>query len=121
MELNGKTYAPIGFNQNGQMVYAEKSAGVPGGFSYLTSKVNTGTGKQDSTVKWNLSIPIVAMTDTDCACAGEVLRTIYASISFTTAPGSTTAERTAAEDVVNDLIATTQFKQSVIALTQPSS
>ena len=52
--LDGLTYDNVGFNQNGQFVYSEKSAGVPSGFAYLTTKVNTGTGKSDSVVKWNL-------------------------------------------------------------------
>lgn len=56
--LNGKTYNSIGFNANQQSVFKETSAGIASGFSYLTSKVGTGTGKSDSTVKWNLSMPM---------------------------------------------------------------
>ena len=119
--LNSKVYDNVGFNQNGQFVYAEKSAGVPSGFSYLTGKVNTGTGKSDSTVKWNLSIPIVATTDSDCACSGDVLRQYYAKIEVTEPAGSTSAERADVRARIASLVAATQWVDSVEDLTQPSS
>lgn len=120
--LNTKVYNPVGFNQNGQFVYSETSGGVPSSFSYLTAKVNAGTGKADSTVKWNLSVPVVATVDSDCACAGEVLRTGYVRIEITEPAGCTLAERTDWYLRIKDLTGVaTQYASSVKDLTQPSS
>ena len=119
--LDSLVYDVVGFNQNGQFVYSEKSAGVPSGFAYLTSKVNTGTGKNDSSVKWNLSRPIVATTDSDCACAGDVLRTYYCKIEFTIPSGATAAERVDFTDQIQSLVLTSQFTASTETLVQPSS
>lgn len=120
ISLNSKTYNDVGFNQNGQFVYSEKSSGVPSGFSYLTAKANTGTGKSDSTVKWNLSIPIISATDTDCSCAGEVLRSYYTRIEMTLPAGSSAAERTDLLARIQDLVQTAEFAASVTSLAQPS-
>lgn len=119
--LNTKVYNPVGFNQNGQFVYSETSGGTPSSFSYLTAKVVTGTGKADSTVKWNLSLPTVATTDSDCSCAGTVLRTDYVRIEFTEPAGITAAERTDLWTRVKDLVSVAEFQAAVKDLTQPSS
>jgi len=119
--LNTKVYDNVGFNTNGQFVYSNKDAGVPSGFSYVTTKVNTGTGASDSTMKWNLSLPIVATTDSDCACAGDVKRTYYARIEVTAPAGSTLAERQDIRLRIRDLVASAQFIASVETLVQPSS
>lgn len=119
--LNSKIYDNVGFNQNGQFVYSEKSSGVPSGFSYLTAKVNTGTGKTDSTVKWNLSIPVVATTDSDCACSGDVQRNYYVRLEITEPAGSTSAERADVLARIASLVGATQFTASVTSLVQPSS
>jgi hypothetical protein len=119
--LNSKVYGNVGFNQNSQFVYSEKSAGVPAGFSYLTAKAATGTGKSDSTVKWNLSLPIVAATDSDCTCAGDVLRGYYAKIEVTIPSGSTAAERDDVLKRIQSLVAAAQFTASINDLAQPST
>jgi hypothetical protein len=119
--LDGLTYDNVGFNQNGQFVYSEKSAGVPSGFSYLTTKVASGTGKADTVVKWNLSKPVVATEDSECACAGTVLRSYYVKIEVTIPPGSTAAERIDINDAIQSLVATTQWNGSIESLIQPSS
>lgn len=119
--LNTKQYSWVGFNPNGQGLYAEKSGGVPSSFSYLTSKVNTGTGKADSTVKWNLSIPIVVTSDSSCGCVGDVMRTYYLRIEVTAPSGSSAAERDDLALRISDLVASAEFQASVKGLTQPSS
>lgn len=118
--LNSKTYSGIGFNQNGQSVFKETSAGVPSGFSYLTEKTSTGTGKSDSTVKWNLSVPVIATADSDCACSGDVLRTAYLRLEVSFAAGSSLVERTDVLDRLQDLVLTTQFIASLTNLDQPT-
>lgn len=119
--LNTKVYNGIGFNPNGQFVYSETSGGTASSFSYLTSRVNAGTGKSDSTVKWNLSIPVTAAVDSDCSCAGDVLRTDYVRIEVTVPAGATAAERTDIWTRVKDLVSAAQFKASIETLSQPAS
>lgn len=119
--LNTKVYDNVGFNSNGQFVYSEKSGGTPSSFSYLTTKVAVGSGKADSVVKWNLSVPIVATTDSDCACTGEILRSSYVKIEVSLPAGSSAAERTDVRARIASLVAATQFVDSIEDLTQPSS
>lgn len=119
--LNDKVYSGIGFNQSNQWVYKEVSAGVPSGFSYLTTKTTTGTGKTDSSTKWNLSIPVIQTGDTSCGCAGEVLRTTYLKFDASFAAGSTAAERLDAYERLVDLVASPAFKASLVDLTQAST
>lgn len=117
--LNSKTYNAVGFNANGQSVFKETSSGVPAGFSYLTSKVGVGSGKGDTSVKWNLSLPIVATTDSACACSGGLLRTDYVRIESTFGSGTPLAERTDVLARLRDLVLTPEFENSFLGLTQP--
>lgn len=121
ISLNTKVYNVVGFNQNGQFVYSETSSGVPSSFSYLTAKASAGTGKSGSTVKWNLSIPVAALTDSDCACAGDVLRAYYTKFDVTIPPGSSAAERADLYLRIKDLVASPQFKASIEGIAQPST
>jgi len=118
--LNTKVYDNVGFNSNGQFVYSEKSGGTPTSFGYLTAKVNAGTGKADSTSKWNLSLPIVATVDGPNHSAGDVIRTYYVQIHVTEPPGSTSAERTDIRLRIKSLVDTAQFIGSVVDVSQPS-
>jgi hypothetical protein len=119
--LNTKVYNGVGYNPNGQFVYSETSGGVASSFSYLTAKVNVGTGKADTAVKWNLSVPVVATVDSECSCAGTVLRTDYVRIEVTVPAGATTAERLDLQKRVTELTASAQFKDSILALAQPNA
>lgn len=119
--LNSKTYAFSGFNQNQQSLYSERSGGVPSSFSFLTGRVNTGTGKSDSTVKWNLSVPVVATEDTECSCVGDPLRTYYVRIEITVPSGSSAAERADLLARIQGLVTAPEFEDSVDVLLQPSA
>lgn len=119
--LNSKVYNAIGWNQNQQFVYNETSAGVPSGFSYLTTKVGLGTGKTNTMVKWNLTMPIVALEASECACPGDPLRSYFGKFELTIPAGSTLAERTDYYDRIVALVATTEFANSVKGLVQPNS
>lgn len=119
--LNAKAYNFAGFNNVSQSVYKYTGGGLPSSFSYLTSKVNTGTGKADSTARWNLSVPHVATADSACGCEGTVLGTDYVRIELSVAPITTAAERTDLWTRLRDLVASAEFKASVESLTQPSA
>lgn len=118
--LNSLTFAGVGFNQNGMAVWSERSMGVPSGFQYLTEKTSVGTGKSGSSVKWNLSTPIVAEEDSSCSCVGAVLRTYYSQLHFNIPAGSTLAERTDLLAAIRDLVLTTAFSDSILNLAQPT-
>lgn len=116
--LNSHTYAPNGFNQNGMSVYSDRSSGVPSGFSYLTTKVTTSTGKDSSSTKWNVSVPVLVPEDSACGCAGEVSRVYYIKLDATIPAGSTAAERTDILARIRDLVATAEFGASITNLVQ---
>ena len=119
--LNTKVYNGTGFNVNQQYVYKETSATYPSGFSYLTAKANTGTGKKSSVVCWNLSLPHVADAASTCACAGDVLGTDYIRIEVDVSAITSAADRLDIWTRLRDLVASTPFKDSITALTQPSA
>lgn len=119
--LNSKTYNPIGYDQNAVSVFIEQSSGVPAGFSRLTDKVNAGNSKSDGSVKWKMTIPVIATEDSSCACSGEALRTYYVSIDVSVPSGSLKAERDDVLARITDLVATTQFASSISSLVQATT
>lgn len=118
--LNSKTYTGIGFDANGVSQWVEQSGGIPSSFSKLTGKVNLGSGKSGSTVKWKFAVPIVAASDSSCACEGDVLRTYYVRIEVDEPAGSQSAERIDVRARIASLIGVTQFVDSIEDLTQPT-
>lgn len=119
--LNTKAYAFAGFNSNSQSVYKYTGGGLPSSFSYLTSRVTTGTGGKESVGRWNLSIPHVATEASACACPGGVLGTDYLRIEASVSAVTTAAERTDLWTRIRDLVASAEFKASIEGLTQPSA
>jgi hypothetical protein len=63
----------------------------------------------------------VATVDSDCSCAGDVLRTFYAKIEIVIPAGATVAERADFDDELQSLVLTTQWVNSVENLVQPSN
>lgn len=121
MDLNSKSYAFAGFNQQGQSVFRESSGGIPTAFSYLTNKVTTKGAKANSEDRWNLSVPHAADSASACACPGDVLGTDYVSINISLSPGTTATQRADILKRIQDLVLTSQFVNSVNGLTQPSA
>lgn len=120
--LNSKTYNFSGFDPNSVSQYVERSAGVPSGFSLLTGRV-AGSLNGDTTqkIRWWLNLPIIVSEDSECGCAGQLLRTYKVRIEVETPAGSTATERTDLEARITDLVASTEFSASIINLIQPSS
>lgn len=120
--LNSKTYNFGGYDPNSVSQYIERSAGVPSGFSLLTSRVQgAGQGATDQKVRWWLNIPIIATVDSECACVGQVLRTYKVRIEVEEPAGSLAAERTDLQARIVALVSTTEFSASITNLLQPSS
>lgn len=122
ISLNSKTYNFIGFDRNGVSIYQETSAGVPTGFSYLTCRVFPATKNEAAKVRWRLTMPVVAAEDSECGCAGSILRTYsYDEGRIEIANSGTLAERTDFGLRLKDLVATTEYQNSMKLLTQPSA
>lgn len=119
--LNTKSYGFSGFNQAGFSAYRNTDASFPSGFSYLTSKVNTGLGGKPSNGKWNLSLPHIATASTACSCEGSVLGTDYVRVDYEFSPATSAADRLDAWTRLRDLVASNEFKASMTGLIQPSA
>lgn len=119
--LNTHVYSYDGMTAQAVTHYSDRSGGVPSSFSPLTSKVEDGNAKSNTKVRWKLKVPVVAATDSECACAGSLQREYICDIVVTIPPGSTLAERTDLEARIGDLTANAAFAASVINLIQPSA
>lgn len=117
--LNSKTYNPDGFDQNAVSQYSERSAGVPSGYSGLSF----GQSRSETYIKDNLrlTIPVVATTDSDCSCAGTVLRTTRLRLEVENPVTGVLAERQDLLDRLQDLVLTAQFANFVLHGVKPTT
>jgi hypothetical protein len=121
LSLNSVTFVPTGVS--GRVAgWIYRSDGVPSGFQEVSISLPnpSGTAKvYRLTAK--LSVPTVQAEDTDCACAGDVLRTGNVTIEALLPLTSTTAERTDLLEKLQDLVADTQFVSAIENLVLPTS
>lgn len=117
--INSKTYNFDGYDKNGVAVYTERSGGVPTSFSVLTFGMESGKDVTKITVR--LSVPIVALDDSDCSCVGSVLRTSRFTWTLEEPNTGTTAERTDWQARIEELAATAQFSALLINLVKPTT
>lgn len=111
--LNSVTYNPAGTN-SGLSSWMDRSGGVSASFSPLTEKFVSNSGPSNLTkVTFRLEVPVVAESDTQCSCAGSLLRTSTCQISFWIPAGSTLAERTDLYLRVKDLISASVVSDAV--------
>jgi hypothetical protein len=120
--LNSKVYNFTGFDKNGVSIFNEVSAGVPTGFSYLTCRVTTPNGTSDSTVRWRLTVPVIATDDSEGVPIGSLLRTMKFEDGKVSLPSTgTAAERDDMQTRITALTATAQYIASIENLVQPTS
>lgn len=119
--LNSKAYAWGGFSSQNFASWRFSGGGTVGEFSYLTNKVEAGSSKRASSIRWNLAIPYVATEATACACPGAVLGTDFVKLLVEPSVTSTTASRTDLLARIRSLVLTDEFENSVVNLTQQSS
>jgi hypothetical protein len=117
--LNSKTYNPDGFDANAVSNYSERSSGTPSGYSGLTWSTSRTAEYQKG--KIGLTIPVVATTDSDCSCAGAVLRTYRLRVESEEPVTGTLAERQDLLDRIQDLVLTTQFEQFILNNVKPTT
>lgn len=119
ISLNTKTYTGNGI-QNGIATYVERSGGVASSFSPLTGSVRLGSGETPSRIAWKLVYPVVATDDSECGCAGTVLRSSTIDISVRVSPTATSAELTDLSIRLKDLAADATFMASIASLASPT-
>lgn len=120
--LNGKTYDFIGFDQNGVATWQETSGDIPSSFGYLTCRVTRGGSSAETVVRWRLTMPIVAASDSACCNGGKVLRIFRYDEGKVTVPStSTAAERTDFRARILALTGTAQYVSSILHLVAPSN
>ena len=115
--LNTKVYVGQGV-VNALATWLYSASGVFSGFDWVKARVNASDPKFIR-VKWTGSKPVVATSDSSCACNGEVLRFSDFDITIRCGRTSTTAERTDLALAIKDLTATTEFQDSIINYKQP--
>lgn len=115
--LNSLNY--VGGNVlNGVSWFRNTVGGLASAFSTLTARVNlTNT---HSNVLWKLVVPIVKGEDSACGCAGDVVRTTNLDISIRFDRAATAAERADVLARVRDLVASSQFGESLSSLNTPT-
>jgi hypothetical protein len=91
--LNTIVYTPNG-TSNGVSSWANRAGGYGNSFTYLTEKFATPTKGDVVRMEFDLAVPIVATVDSDCSCAGGLLRTSTIKLSVWVPASSTAAERT---------------------------
>lgn len=117
--LNSKTYTFDGFDRNGVAVFTERSGGTPTSFGVLTFGIESG--KDTTKLTARMSLPIVAETDTDCACAGSVQRVSRFTWTIEEPNTGTSAERTDWAARITALAANAQFVAFLTNLVKPST
>lgn len=110
--LSGLTFVGSGI-VNGVALFVERSAGIVSGFRKLTSKVNYA---DKTNVHWKVELPTIVAADSPCGCAGEVSYINYIDVSARFDRRTTAAERTAVLDMIQDLVASSQFEASITSL-----
>lgn len=110
--LNTVVYVPGG-TSNGTSAWLNRSGGFGNSFSKVTEKFDPSTKGNLVRQVYSLELPIVAATDTSCACAGTLLRTSTVHLSVWVPQDSTAAERLDLYNRIKDFVASTPFVNGV--------
>lgn len=102
--LNTVVYSPAGVT-GGVAMWMSRVGGILAGFSKLTQRYKEPTTGTQTKIDFQISVPVLADADSTCTCAGDLLRTNSATVSFWVAGTSTLAERTDLYLRVKDLVA----------------
>lgn len=114
--LNTLVYVGEGL-QAGVTHFMNRSTALLSGFSALIGRV-VNRGKRVET-RWNLTIPVLVEDDSPCGCAGEVRFITYVEISVKFDQKASAAHRDDTYVRIQDLIASSQFADSVKLLKPP--
>lgn len=117
--LNTKVYTPTSYK--GEMAtWTNRDGGVAAAFSPLTQRFYQAPSQGGKAGAFHsvhrLTVPIVAAVDTECSCAGSLLRESGLEVRAWFAPASTTAERTDLLARLRALVLDPAFEDSFTAL-----
>lgn len=119
--LNTVAYEPTGI-QKGVLGWVNRADGVPGKFSPLTEVLSSPSkGGKVYNATFKLVVPVVAASDSECACAGDVLRYGTFIGTFLLPDTSTAAERTDLRLRAKDLISNSLVTDAVDNLITPNA
>lgn len=118
--LATKVYAFSGFIAGRISQWVNRDSGILSGFLTLTNVIDAGEKTEQVKVRWKLKQPVVD-EGASCACPTGLGHESFVDIVVTVHKGSSVAERTLLADSIEDLTATTEFRNSVISLVQPSA
>lgn len=118
--LNTKVYSFAGYGVSNEATYLN-GTGPATGWSRLTAAVSVGSANKATRVMWKLRLPVIATEDSDCSCAGTVLRETTVNIEVITGGTSTGAELTDVSLRIKDLAASPEFLASIASLIRPSA
>lgn len=114
--LNSVVYNPSGTN-NGLTSWIDRSAGIAAGFSPLTEKFQLDQGPSHLTkLSFRLELPVVADSDTACACSGSLLGKNTVNVSVWIRDGAPESERTDLLTRIQDLVSSAPFTDAVGSL-----
>lgn len=111
--LNTVVYNPAGTASGRTNWVARAGDGIISSFSTLWQSFKLPTTGKQIKIDFQIAIPVTASADSQCSCAGELLRTNTATVSVWVADSSTTAERTDLYLRLKDLIASATFIAAV--------
>lgn len=101
--LNTIVYAPGG-TTNGVSTWANRSGGSGASFTFLKEEFVQPTKGDVVRMKFSLDVPVVATSDSECACTGGLLRNSTIQLSVWVPQSSTSAERTDLYNRLKDLV-----------------
>lgn len=110
--LNSVVYPPAG-TFSGVSSWINRSGGYGTSFSTLKEQVVSPVKGDVVRIKFDLDLPVVATTDTDCSCAGTQLRKSTVQLSVWIPSSSTAAERLDLYTRLVDLMASTPVQNAV--------
>lgn len=110
--LNTVVYTAAGVKA-GVANWISRAGGILAGFSLLKQQFREPVSGTQTKIDFNLSVPVLATTDSACGCAGTLMRTNSVTISVWVAGTSTLAERTDLYLRLKDLVATSMFSDAV--------
>lgn len=112
--LNTKTYTG-GSVVNGLMQWTERSLGLSGLFSWVRSQLRSTDRARP---RWTLHLPFETPEGAPVCCGPNEFRSADADISIRLDHTLSTAERTDFADRLQALVASAQFRASIIQLEQ---
>lgn len=113
--LDTLTFVGEGFT-NGIARFYNRAAGLMNGFMGLQNRQNVS--KEKVLVAWKLTVPTLKVDDTACGCAGELaFHETIVDIQVSVSKRAPVAHREQITRMVADLVASGQWKDSIVSLT----